>query len=118
MAFDPNHGIPWRPSPDGQPRAHGRVDQEMLCSAIGPVLDLSGGGARVLSRRRRSGFIFLKLYDSQRHVVVKSRVVWSRRVGFMRYELGVQFLFITPRQAEALTALCRDNRARRSVMAG
>ncbi len=63
----------------------------MSCSA-GTVIDLSAGGVRILSKRRRRGrtIIYFGAGEGQR-LGVKCKIVWCRRMGFRTYLVGLQF---------------------------
>ena len=76
---------------DGR-RVPGRVPQESLMCTLGPVLDLSVGGTRVLAVRPQNGIIRISLWGMDVDLTLHAKVVWSRRLGFRRHELGLSFL--------------------------
>src|SRR5262245_53896654 len=91
-------------------RRHGRLKAgETLSSNIGTVRDLSAGGMKVMSRRKYRGKLDVALWDIHRGLRVSAVVVWHRRIGFRRHEMGLQFLDVTPEVARELTALGADN---------
>ena len=75
---------------DGR-RIPGRVPQESLMCSLGPVLDLSVGGMRVLSVRSQTGALRIFLWGMDVELTLEAKVVWSRRLGFRRHELGLSF---------------------------
>ena len=96
-------------------RLPGRVPQEMLVCDIGPVLDLSSGGMRVLGTRRRQGEFELTLWGGDLKLAVRARVAWSRRLGFRRHEIGLTLLEVDETVAELLSRISADHRARRVI---
>lgn len=90
----------------GERREHERARPAKVQSSLGEVIDVSPGGMRVRSRRRPSverGQAFaLDVWKSGATAFrVNVLVVWTRRAGFMRHEIGLQFLN-TPAQVYAL----------------
>ena len=86
-------------------RRSGRRRQEGLNSSFGPVLDLSPGGMRVLSPRRMRGRRNVKIVSCEGTVVVDVRICWSRRVGFRRHFVGMQFQDLTEEQQRQLQVI-------------
>ena len=77
-------------------RRFGRFKAQRLGCNKGVVLDLSGGGVRLRCSRRLSGRIEIKLWTPREGVAVHGNVVWTRRLGFRKYEIGVEFCDLTP----------------------
>ncbi len=77
-------------------RRIGRFKAQRLGCNKGVVLDLSGGGVRLRCSRRLSGRIEIKLWTPREGVAVHGNVVWTRRLGFRKYEIGVEFCDLTP----------------------
>lgn len=115
MRFDPQAGITWLASQFASRRAHPRLHQETLISSIGPVVDLSLGGARVLARRAHHGRMEFRIMDRHCAIVLDAEVMWSQRLGFRRHEIGVRFLNVSPDVSAAIGRLATDNRYRRVV---
>jgi len=88
-------------------RLPGRVPQEMLVCDLGPVLDLSSGGMRVLGTRRRQGELDLTLWGEDLKLALRARVAWSRRLGFRRHEIGLALLEVDETVAELLSRVSR-----------
>ncbi len=99
---------------DGR-RIPGRVPQEMLVCDLGPVLDLSPGGMRVLCTRRHEGKIGTTLWGGDLKLALGARVAWSRRLGFRRHEIGLTFLGVDEGVADLLSRISADHRARRLI---
>lgn len=91
--------------PGGERRGSGRRRQAMLLSSLGPVLDLSLGGARIASRKPRSGDCRLILITEDGPVAVDAQAVWSKRTGFWRYEVGLQFVNVSAETQQQLTLI-------------
>ena len=62
-----------------------------MCT-LGPVLDLSVGGLRLLSVRPHQGLVRVEIWGHDTDVTVEAKVVWARRLGFRRHELGLTFV--------------------------
>ncbi len=94
-------------------RAHGRLGQELLQSSLGPVLDLSMGGMRVRCNKPAKGTLDVVLLDLESPVTVRAEVMWTRRIGFRKYEVGVSFPHVPPDVAKQLTRVSLNHRLRR-----
>lgn len=99
---------------DGR-RVPGRLPQDSLFCELGPVLDLSPGGLRVLSTKPRDGVIRVTLYGDSVEVKIRAKVAWSRRHGFRRHEIGLTFIDVDEDVSKILTRLATDHRARCAV---
>ncbi len=97
--------------PLSERRKWGRVKGTRLNCNLGMVMDLSGGGMRVRSTRRLHGKQQVDLSSHARRVRVDAEVVWARRLGFRRYELGLQFRDIDDVTAKELTGFASYLRA-------
>jgi len=113
MRFDPQAGVTHLNVPASSRRRRGRLEQESLVSNFGPVLDLSGSGAKVISRRVPKGEVSLRLVGLGVAIEINARAVWSRRISLFKYEVGFEFQGLTPELAKQLTTLATDNRLRR-----
>ncbi len=94
-------------------RAHGRLPQELLQSSLGPVLDLSIGGMRVQSVKAPKGTIDVELLDFEGPVAVRADVMWVRKLGFRKYEVGLNFPHVPAEVAKQLTRVSLNHRLRR-----
>lgn len=95
-------------------RASGRLRQEALDCNLGAVLDLSLGGMRVLCNRPPKGEIDVELMGSEVKLRLRGEVVWTRRVGFRKYEVGLNFLRVPAETIKQLTRISLNHRVRRS----
>ena len=83
-------------------RRFGRFKAQRLGCNKGVVLDLSGGGMRLRYNRRLSGRIAIKVWTPREGITVQGHVVWTRRLGFRKYEIGVEFCDLTPAMTQGL----------------
>ena len=95
-------------------RASGRLRQEALACNLGAVLDLSRGGMRVQCNRPPKGEIDVELMGSEGKLRLRADVVWSRRVGLRKYEVGLNFLRLPAEMIKQLTRISLNHRVRRS----
>ena len=84
-------------------RRFGRFNAGRLGCNLGRVMDLSGGGMRVRCPRRCSGIVEVQLWTVTRQTTVQAKVVWTRRIGFRKYELGLEFRDLTPETTQDLS---------------
>jgi hypothetical protein len=82
-------------------RRYGRLlTDELYCTlgalSVGPVLDLSAGGMRICSRAlsglSRDDVIDVTLVCGPTKVRLRARVAWTKRSGFLRVQVGFEFL--------------------------
>lgn len=96
---------------DANGRQHGRVRCMAIRTSLGEVLDLSASGARLRRRRKlRSepgSMVNLEIQGLDGSIRVLARVVWVRKMGLFRYEVGVIFEDISQQVRRALTAIAR-----------
>ena len=90
-------------------RKSGRLNQKTVACNIGSVINLSAGGLRLLSHRRLKGILKVELWDTDHGLRLRGKVIWCRRIGFRKYDVGVEFLNITPDIAGDLTEIATDN---------
>ncbi|MHC4414447.1 MAG: PilZ domain-containing protein [Planctomycetota bacterium] len=96
-------------------RVPGRVPQESLFCELGPVLDLSPGGMRVLSTRPHEGEVSVCLGGMDIDLKLQARVAWIRRLGFRRHEVGLTFLDVDEDVAKILTRIATAHRTRHAI---
>jgi hypothetical protein len=97
--------------PLGERRRFGRLKGGNLQCNRGRVLDLSAGGMRLRSGRRYSTRLTVDLWTATRRVTILAELVWTKRLGFRRYEIGLEFRDVTEEIAETLTAFAAYLRA-------
>ncbi len=100
--------------PNVNGRRAARLEQEMMTSNLGTVLDLSGTGVRLLCRRppEIGSEAALTLRCLGQEATLRAVVVWCQKVGFLRHEMGLHFIDPTDEQRRQLTALAMVGRRR------
>jgi hypothetical protein len=87
-------------------RRHRRVKgTDSVACNLGRVLDISGGGLRVLSKSKAEGQGRVELISTSQRVIVPARVVWCHKVGFRKYVIGLQFMNMTPELTRQVTEI-------------
>lgn len=117
MQFNSNLGLSRLTGPRDGRRAPGRVTQEQLASSLGPVLDLSTGGMRVLATRPPppEETLVVRLLSGTVCLDLACRVAWTRRLGFRRHEVGLSFSDLDGDVVRMLSRISLDHRARLAV---
>jgi hypothetical protein len=87
-------------------RRHRRIKAtgSVTCN-LGTVLDISGGGLRVLSKSKADGEGRVELTSTTLRVIVPARVVWCHKVGFRKYVMGLEFTSLTPELTRQLSEI-------------
>ena len=75
----------------------------------------SGGGVRVIKRLGVKSPLDITLWDWDQTLVIKAKVIWDRRLGFLRREIGLEFIDIPPELAQRLTLISINHRLRRVI---
>lgn len=96
-------------------RVPGRLPQESFQCGLGPVLDLSSGGMRVLCTRPYQGELRVHLEGYDVVLSIQTRVAWVQKLGFRRFEIGFAFLDIDEDVAQMLTRISTIHRERRAI---
>ncbi|MCZ6543562.1 MAG: PilZ domain-containing protein [Planctomycetota bacterium] len=96
-------------------RVPGRLPQESFQCGLGPVLDLSSGGMRVLCTRPYQGELQVHLEGYDVVLSIRTRVAWVQKLGFRRFEIGFAFLDIDEDVALMLTRISTIHRERRAI---
>jgi len=117
MQFNPTVGVSRLAGPREGRRVPGRTTQEQLGSSLGPVLDLSAGGMRVLATRPPPAeeSLVVRLLSGTVCLDLPCRVAWSRRLGFRRHEVGLTFTDLDGDVVRMLSRISLDHRARLAV---
>jgi hypothetical protein len=115
MQFNPHLGLTRFIGRREGRRVPGRLPQELLMCDLGPVIDLSAGGMRVLSTRPRVGTLDVRLDGAEVSLTLRAKVVWARRLGFRRHEIGLSFLEVDEDTARILSRISSAHRARAAV---
>lgn len=111
------------PSPSSIPplrKRAARLHCEDLRSSLGVVLNISLSGASARARRLTAPRVgqqlrfLLEGYGSR--IQLNARVARSRRISFLGYEIGVEFLDPDPQTREALSELVRCHSVRYAIV--
>lgn len=89
-------------------RAYSRFPQGTLNSSIGPVLDLSTSGLRVIAKKPWCGEVKIRLQAPGIDLSAAATVMWSRKLGFRAYDMGLTFVDVDT-VAELITWLAEWN---------
>lgn len=92
-------------------RRAGRLRCDMLNCTFGQVVDLSATGMRVQHRGslkiKVGEMTDLTLSFASAEVSLKTRVVWMRRTGFRRHEIGFEFCDVSGEAQQCLMEIAR-----------
>jgi hypothetical protein len=95
--------------PDNARRC-GRVRVQMITCSLGDVLDLSATGMRVRTRGRppeEGAVVGVRVEGLVRPVDVRATVVWVRKAGWRKLELGLKFEELSREDRSELAAIAR-----------
>ena len=97
--------------PDG--RSRGRMRCNNVETNLGPVLDFSATGIRILAKREvvhevEGEPIEIELTSAFEPVVVKVMVRWSRKLGWRRFEAGLEFVDVSDEVRTVLAEMARS----------
>ncbi len=103
-------GPPGAASPQNR-RRHGRVRTLDVQCSLGEVTDISASGMRVCGRGKPSlpqgVATTITLATPAGMLAVEIGVAWVRRVGFRGWEMGLEFVTVTPQVVEGVRAVLR-----------
>ncbi len=114
LFFDPQRGMK-RETKLSDRRTPARLPQESLVCDMGPVLDLSIGGMRVLCKRRREGSLKIRIWAFRYYMILDGQIVWTKHLGFRRHEIGVQFINVDDDTSKILSRISSIHRMRRAI---
>ena len=114
IIFNPVRGMK-KPSNLSDRRSPGRVPQEELMCDLGPVIDLSCGGMRILSKRQLVDIVKAKVWAYDFSMTLETRVAWTKRLGFRRHEIGLEFINIDDSISKILGRISALHRMRRAI---
>jgi len=77
-------------------RSQIRVPQSELHCSLGPVLDITSAGIRVICRRIPKDEVKFDLNTAVDPLPVWAKVVWAKRLGFRKHEVGLHFIQPSP----------------------
>lgn len=97
-----------------------RMHCEDLNSNLGPVIDLSLSGARILyrglSRWAEGTPVQLQLCGYGNRAIVAAQIARRRRLGFMTTELGIQFVDLDPPSRKIISEFVRCHSVRYAIV--
>ena len=96
-------------------RSAGRVLQQGVACDLGPVLDISAGGMRILSTRSRKGRVQISLMSSESKMSLVAQAVWSVRIGFRRHLIGLQFQDLDDAAQQRLASIAMRHRIKQAA---
>ena len=93
-------------------RKFGRVRVEITSCSLGEVLDISGGGVRIMSPKKQrfkdGDIIDVMIGSPQGATPVRARVVWIVKRAWRKYEIGLEFLGLTGDARSVLNQIGRS----------
>ncbi len=115
MRFDPQAGLTRLLRRSNNRRTGGRLEQEAVICDLGQVLDLSVTGMRVQCRRTPKEKFSTHLCGLGVQMTVHGRVVWSKKIGLLKHEIGVESISLSAEATTQLTPMAMNNRFRRAA---
>jgi hypothetical protein len=104
----------WKEQPPSEPSANarrgGRVRVEMIGCSLGDVLDISVSGMRAGLRGNapeQGAQMPVTVQGLTSRIELKGRIVWVRRTGWRRFEVGVNFEDVSDEARAQLVAIAR-----------
>ena len=105
-----------KPARNDDRRSSGRMRQESLACSLGPVIDLSAGGMKILSRKVPTGQLIIDIFSSEDSIRVTGEVSWVKKTGmFQPKEVGIRFINNTDEMKRILTRMSMINRVARGL---
>ena len=81
-------------------RSKNRTAQDELQCSLGRVMDISPTGMRITCRRvPKEKWVKFDLNTTVDPIPVQARVVWAKRLGFRKHEIGLHFVDPSPELA-------------------
>ncbi|MEE9131496.1 MAG: PilZ domain-containing protein [Phycisphaerales bacterium] len=87
-------------------RSQIRIRQVELQSSLGPVLDITSAGIRVMCRRIPKDEVKFDLNTTVDPLSVRAEVVWAKRLGFRKHEVGLHFTQTSPELDNLIRCCC------------
>jgi hypothetical protein len=93
--------------PSRERRRSGRVRQQSLRSNLGQVLDVSATGMRTSKcwGMRVGTMVDVTIRRHALNGALRGRIMWSRRTGLFRHEIGVEFVEPDPNVVHRLATI-------------
>jgi len=95
---------------EAEQRRHGRLNCSLLDCHLGTVVDFSRSGLRVRCRRRQpepGELVLLKLTCFGLSFKVWARVIWVKKSGLFRHDVGMSFVEVSPQLAFKINEIAR-----------
>lgn len=92
-------------------RRHGRLRVTNATSTMGKVIDISASGMRVRSRTRPpepGTQVRITIAGPSCSTESEARVVWVKKLGWLHYEMGLEFLSPVPEVRACLLEIARS----------
>lgn len=91
------------------------METESIACNLGPVLNLSATGMRVLCWKTPKNPVTIELVGCETHLTVQGEVAWIQKVGLFRRVVGIHFVGLTEEQTRQLTSMAMVNTVRRTI---
>ena len=88
---------------------------ESLITSLGPVLDASATGLRILTREKVEGEQTITLSDGDTEITLTGRVIWSKRRGLRQREIGFHFAEMSDAERQQFGRMIMQARKLRSI---
>ena len=89
----------------------GRINRAPAKCSLGKVLDISATGMRLRGsgiQPRKQQLNLFTLECSHGVYQMVGQVAWTKRLNWVNFDMGVNFLELTPEAAQGLNAIVRD----------
>ena len=96
-------------------RVRGRLPQAGLYCNLGPVVDLSAGGIRVLTKRPHHGELTVCVDGFDMSLRLQANIVWCKHHGLRCYEMGLEFLYVAEEMGRVLSRISQMHRKQRAI---
>jgi signal transduction histidine kinase len=93
----------------GNRRNSDRVLQELLQCNLGPVVDLSPTGMRVICSKQPKKHVDVEIGNSLQSMTVRGFVVWTNKLDRKQFEVGLRFIDLRPAQSEQLSRIAKKH---------
>jgi len=97
-------------SSEANRRSRGRVRLEGVQSNLGPVLDLSASGMRVLSEQLQQGLIKVTISTFDDNLELPAEIAWCKKIAHRQFMVGLRFLDVTAENQRMLGKIASSHR--------
>jgi len=106
------------PARDERGRSQVRLSLDGVECNQGRVVDVSLGGVRIESSRVPRKAVLLTLDDGEDSITLRAKPVWSKRLAWRRFEIGLIFVDLIEDDEAILSRIAMTNRNRRTLGEG